>query len=59
MKDKMMGRERKSYSVFESRLELNQIFLGSRPKVSMENTELWPLFSSGSAMPRNISYFLE
>lgn len=59
MKDKMMGRERKSHSVYENRWELNQIFLGSRPKVTIENTEMWPLFNSGFAMPKNISYFLE
>lgn len=59
MKDKMMGRERKSHSVYESRWELNQIFLGSRPKVTIENTEMWPLFNSVFAMPKNISYFLE
>lgn len=59
----MMGRERKSHSVNENRRELNQIFFGSRPKVTLENTELWPLFNSGSAMPKEkkkkISYFLE
>lgn len=59
MKDEMMGRERKSHSKYESRQELKQIFFGARPKITIENTELWPLFNSGSAMPKNISYFIE
>lgn len=57
-KDEMMGRERKSHSMYESRGELNQIFLGSRPEVTIENTELWLLLNSSSAMPKISAIFL-